>query len=367
MLQKNDMRVCKLRRSIYGLKQASRNWFAKLKTRLVEMGFKQSLVDYSLFTHTTGNKITHLLVYVDGIIITGNNNEVMMMLKKKLQEAFYIKDLGKLRFFLGLELLYLPQGIHISQRKYVLDTLKDYGLLGCKPSTIPMDRTSHIEADDSETLKDPTTYRRLVRKLIYLLITRVDITHAVTSLSQYMQEPRQSHMDAALKVLRFLKGSPGRGLMYRHDNVIKIVAHCDADWAACQKTRRSITGYCVSLGTSLISWKSKKQPVVSRSSAEAEYRSMAHATSEITFIQYFLNEFKVKDTKEAILHCDNVSAIHIANNPIFHERIKHIEIDCHFIREKIQSGSIQLAFIGTINQPADLLTKPLGEKKQLNF
>lgn len=137
---------------------------------------------------------------MDDIIITGNNNEVIIMLKRKLQETFHIKDLGKLRFFLGLKLLYLPPGIHISQRKYVLDTLKDYGLLRCKSSSIPMDRTLHIETDDSKVLRDPTPYRRLVGKLIYLLITRVDITYAVTSLSQHMQQPKQSHMDATLKV-----------------------------------------------------------------------------------------------------------------------------------------------------------------------
>lgn len=142
--------------------------------------------------------------------------------------------------------------------------------------------------------------------------------------------------------------------MYKHNNKIEIIAHCDADWEACPKTRRSITGYCVSLGTSLISWKSKKQPVVSRSSAEAEYISMAYTTVEVTFIQYLLHEFKVKVAEGAILYCDNVSAIHIATNPIFHERTKHIEIDCHFIREKIQSDSIRLAFIGTTNQAADL-------------
>lgn len=190
-----------------------------------------------------------------------------------------------------------------------------------KPSTIPMDRNHHLGKDDKPPLSDPMSYHKLVGKLIYLLITRIDITHAMTSLSQHMQAPTKAHMDVALKVLWYLKGSLRRGLHYRNNTTLEIVGHCDVDWAMCPTTRRSITRYHISLRLSLISWKSKKQLVVSRSFVEAEYHSMAHATMEITFIQYLLKDFNILSTKEVTLHCT-----------------KYNEIDCHFVHEKIQSA-----------------------------
>lgn len=150
-----------------------------------------------------------------------------------------------------------------------------------------------------------------------------------------MHHPRKPHLEAALRVLRFIKGTPGQGLLFPTINNLTLKAFCDSDWAGCPTTRRSITGYCVFLGNSLISWKSKKQPNVARSSTEAEYRAMAATCLELTWLRYILHDLRVIQNGPTPLHCDNQAALHIAANPIFHECTKHIEIDCHIVREKL--------------------------------
>ena len=177
--------------------------------------------------------------------------------------------------------------------------------------------------------------------MIYLTITRPEIAYPVHIISQFMQAPKASHMEAATRVLRYLKGCAGKGLLLKSDCDLQLYAYCDSDWGACPITRRSLTGYFVTLGRSPISWKTKKQTTVSRSSAEAEYRAMATVTSELIWIKSLLASLGMFIKAPIPLHCDNQAAIHIARNPVFHERTKYIEIDCHFIRERILSGELQ--------------------------
>lgn len=178
-----------------------------------------------------------------------------------------------------------------------------------------------------------------------------------------MQAPRQGHWDAALRVLRYLKSSPGQGIVLPKDNDLQLTAYCDSDWASCPLTRRSITGYLMKLGTAPISWKTKKQTTVSRSSSEAEYRAMAYATSEIIWLRSLLKCLQVNCSTPTILYCDNQAALHLAANPVFHERTKHIEVDCHFIREYLQTGAIKTDYVPTKQQQADIFTKALGAKQ----
>ena len=295
--------VCRLNKSLYGLKQASRNWFSKFSSAIQQAGFQQSKADYSLFTKTCGSSFTVVLIYVDDILLTGNNLQEMEHLKSVLLKKFRIKDLGNLKYFLGLEFSRSKKGIFVSQRKYSLDILQDAGLSGAKPETFPMEQHLKLTPDDGELLHDPTHYKRMVGRLIYLTVTRPDIVYSVQTLSQYMHQPRKPHLQAALRVLRYIKGSPGQGLLFPAANDLSLKAYCDSDWAGCKATRKSVTGFCVFMGDALISWKSKKQSNVSRSSAKAEYRAMATTCLELTWLQYILRDLKVLQDKPIALYC----------------------------------------------------------------
>lgn len=358
--RQGETRVCKLQKSLYGLKQASRNWYSKLSTVLLSAGFKQSQADHSLFTRHTGPNILVVLVYVDDLLVTGNDLTSIRHLQEFLSSKFQLKDLGKLKYFLGIEVARSTKGIFINQRKYILDILTDAGQSGCRPASTPMEQHLKLTADSGEPLSDPSPYRRLIGRLIYLTISRPDITFAVNLLSQFMQTPRVPHLDAATRILRYLKGTASHGLLFSASSDLTLTGYTDSDWASCPMTRRSTTGYFITLGHSPISWRTKKQSVVSRSSAEAEYRAMASTTCELVWLRQLLLDLAVPPSSPISLHCDNQAALHIARNPVFHERSKHIEIDCHLIREKVQQGLLQLHHIASADQLADIFTKALG-------
>ncbi|KAF5472623.1 hypothetical protein F2P56_009325 [Juglans regia] len=271
----------------------------------------QSKVDYSLFTRSNGASFIALLVYVDDILIASNDSHVIDDLKLLLDTKFKLKDLGQLKYFLGLEVARSPKGISLCQRKYALEILQDAGYLGAKPAAFPIEQNLKLSKDSGILLADPTIFRRLIGRLLYLTITRPDLTFSVHWLSQYMDKPREPYL--------------------------QIKAFTDSDWASCPDTRKSTTGYCVFLGDFLVSWKSKKLQTISRSSAEAEYRSMATTTCEIVWLLSLLSDFRISHSNSAHLFCDNTAALHIAANPVFHERTKHIELDCHFVRDKLPS------------------------------
>ncbi|RZB60128.1 Retrovirus-related Pol polyprotein from transposon RE2 [Glycine soja] len=359
--------VCKLHRSFYGLKQSPRAWFGKFSHVVRMFGLKRSEADHSVFyCHTSPEKCVYLIVYVDDIVITRNDTTKITQLKEHLFSHFQIKDLGPLKYFLGIEVAQSGDGVVISQRKYALDILEETGMQNCRPVESPMDPNLKFMADQSDVYPDPERYRRLVEKLIYLTITRPDISFAVGVVSHFMQNPHLDHWNAVMRILRYVKKAPGQGLLYEDKGNTQLSGYCDADWAGCPMDRRSTLGYCVFIGGNLISWKSKKQTVVARSSAEAEYRSMTMVTCELMWIKQFLQELRFCEELPMKLYCDNQAALHIASNPVFHERTKHIEIDCHFIREKFLSKEIVTEFIGSNDQPADILTKSLrGPKIQI--
>ncbi|GMJ10230.1 hypothetical protein HRI_004692200 [Hibiscus trionum] len=304
--------VCRLNKSIYGLKQAFRQWFITFSQVVLKFGFVQSPSDHSLFTKGSGDNFIALLVYVDDIVLAGKDLGQLASVKEFLQQHFKLRDLGNLRYFLGFEIARNSNGISLSQRKYALQLLEDTSLLASKPATTPLIAPHKLSSSEGEPLADPQQYRRLVGRLLYLTQTRPDITYSVHRLN----------------------------------------------YAACPNSRRSVTGYCMYFGTSLISWKSKKQQTVSRSSCEAEYRAMTSATCELMWLTSLLSSFGVKVSSTS-LYCDNQSAIQLASNQMFHERSKHIEVDCHFIRDKVRESFLKLFHLRSACQLADILTKSL--------
>ena len=211
--------VCRLHKSLYGLKQASRQWNHKLSTVISSAGFVQTSSDHSLFVQHSASSFVAALVYVDDILIVGDNDTAIENFKDSLKQAFKLRDLGDAKYFLGFEIARNADGISINQRKYTLELLQDAGYLGCKPVSVPMEPNSKLSDSSGDLLSDPSIYRKIVGKLLYLTHTRPDITYAVHKLSQFMSAPRGDHLKAAQRVLRYLKNDPAQGLFYSASSI----------------------------------------------------------------------------------------------------------------------------------------------------
>ncbi|GJS41978.1 uncharacterized mitochondrial protein-like protein, partial [Tanacetum coccineum] len=326
--------VCKLRKALYGLKQAPRAWYEKFATVVTSFGFVSSHHDSTLFVKQSSVGRTLLSLYVDDMIITVDDCVGIESLKLKLAHHFAMKDLGLLHYFLVIE----------NYRKIVED--------------IPIDAKVKYTTTDGDPLPDQSLYRTIAGSLVYLTVTRLDISYAVHIVSQFVSAPTTVHWDVVLHILRYLQGTQFQNLLFPSTSVLDSRAYCDSDWAGDVVLHKSTTGFCIFMGDSLISWKSKKQDVLSKSSTEAENRAMAVTTSEIVWLRWLLANMGVRISRSTPLHFDNRSAIQIARNSVFHEHSKHIEIDCHFTRHHLQAGTISLPFVPYTLQIADVFTKP---------
>ena len=241
----------------------------------------------------------------------------------------------------------------------MLDILEETGLLRSKPVETPMDLNVKLYEDQGKLLSNPERYCRLVGKLNYLTITRPDISFVVSVLSQFMKDPHLPHWEAVIRIVRYLKVHPGCGLLYKANGHLRVEVYTDANWAGSPSDRKSTTRYCTFLGGNLMTWRSKKQTIVARFSAEVEYRAMAHTSCELMWIKHLLKELRFVVKLPMTMHCDNQAAIYIVSNPVFHERTKHIEVDCHITREKVEDGVIATPYVFTRVQIADMFTKTL--------
>jgi hypothetical protein len=350
--------VCQLQKALYGLKQAPRAWFERFTSHLLTMGFTPSLADPSLFLYRQGSTVVYLLLYVDDIIVTGNQPTVVQSLITKLAQEFDIKDLGQLKFFLGLQIDYRSSGFFVHQQKYATDLLAKFNMSTCKPCSTPFVSLSRIRKDDGIPLSDPTPFRSMVGGLQYLTFTRPDLSYAVNHICQFMHQPTDHHLVAAKRILRYVQGTLHHGLTFR-PGPLSLTAFTDSDWAGDPMDRRSTTGLIVFLGHNPITWQSKKQPTVARSSTEAEYRALANCAADLAWVRMVLKDLGIFLHAPPTIWCDNLSALALATNPVFHARTKHVEVDYHFIREKVTNRDLQLHHISTDDQLADILTKAL--------
>ncbi|CAA7049059.1 unnamed protein product [Microthlaspi erraticum] len=351
--------VCRLNKAVYGLKQAPRAWYTELSTFLLSLGFINSLADSSLFILKSGTHLIYILVYVDDILVTGDTKDGITRILKLLADRFSIKNPEDLNYFLGLEVHRTSAGLHLSQRKYIIDLLHRHNMTNAKPVTTPMASSPKLTLTTDKPLSDPTPYRQLVGSLQYLQFTRLDIAFAVNRLSQYMHCPTDAHWQATKRILRYLAGTPAHGIFFSSTNNLSLRAYSDVDWGGDSHDYASTNAYIVYLGNHPISWLAKKQKGVSRSSTEAEYRAVANTAAELRWICNILTELGINLSTPPILFCDNVGATFLCANPVFHSRMKHIALDYHFVRGHIQDGALRVAHVNTKDQLADALTKPL--------
>ena len=273
-----------------------------------------------------------------------------------------MKDLGQFKYFLGIEVVRSKDGVLLSQRKYVLDLLIETGMLDCKPVETPMEMNHKLRILPDQAPTDKGRYQRLVGRLIYLSHTRPDISYAVSVVSQFMHAPSEEHMEAVYWILRYLKSTLGKGLLFSKNGISNIEGYTDSDWAGDQTTRRSTSCYFTFVEGNLVTWKSKKQKVVARSSAEAEFRGMAHGVCKLLWKRNILRDLGIEHATPMNLYCDNKAAIQIAQNPVQHDRTKHVEVNRHFIKENLDEKIIQFPFIQSESQLADMLTKAVSGK-----
>lgn len=352
-------KVCKLKRSLYGLKQASRCWNEKFTHFIKSFEFVACDADPCVFVCNKNNELVILAIYVDDGLLAATNEININSIITHLKKHFEVKEF-EAKYFLGFEITQMTNGsVHLSQRAYIEKVIERFNMKDANPVTTPMENRGESENGDAEKVDFP--YREAIGSLIYLSVgARPDISFAVGYLGRFAEKPTKSHVTAVKRVIRYLKGTNTYGILfpYNGDNQLSLSAYSDADFAGEAHTRKSTSGYCFLLGMGLISWGSERQKSVALSTTESEYIAGSQTVKEMVWIDQLLRNLN-QDIEKPLLHMDNQSALKLIKNPEFHKRTKHIDVRYHFIREKFENNLFDLIYVGTHNQLADIFTKPL--------
>ncbi|KAJ9546465.1 hypothetical protein OSB04_019008 [Centaurea solstitialis] len=351
-----------LDKALYGLKQAPRAWYEELSKHLLSKGFKKGSVDSTLFLMKEGEHIVVIQIYVDDIIFGSTSRELCKKFETVMTEEFKMSMMGEINFFLGLQVRQFSDGIFINQSKYIFDLLKKYDMSGCHSIGTPMATGNSIGPDHEGKDVDLRNYRSMVGSLMYLTASRPDIMFATCVCARYQAKPKESHLAAVKRIFRYLKGTPYYGIWYPKGLGFELQAYTDADYGGCNMDRKSTSGHLQFLGNKLVSWASKKQQCVSTSTAESEYVAAASCCSQVLWMQSQLRDYGL-EYKKIPIYCDSKSAIAISANPVQHSKTKHIDIRYHFLKDNVEKENIELYFVNTEYQLADLFTKALDEKR----
>jgi len=362
-------KVCRLRRSLYGLKQSGRAWYQKLDSTLLKHGFQRTTADPSLYRRGNGANASYIAIYVDDIIYACPNSTVMQEIKDTLHEEFNMKDLGKIHYILGMQIDYDKEKgtLFLHQSKYALSILERYGMANARPAGAPMDKSVHLRKpaepptiDEMQEMRH-IPYLSAIGSLMYLSqATRPDLAYAIGALSRFNSDPRPVHWKAVKRVMQYLVTTHDLGLLYRRQpGTVSLAGYCDADFAGDLDNRRSTSGYAYLSGGATISWASKLQATVALSTAEAEYVATSFAAREAIWLRKLFTELHLPDPSPVELRTDNQSSMAIAKNPVHHQRTKHIDVAHHFIRGALEDGTIALSYCPSAEMAADVLTKPL--------
>ncbi|KAL0334641.1 UNVERIFIED_CONTAM: Retrovirus-related Pol polyprotein from transposon TNT 1-94 [Sesamum radiatum] len=308
---------------------------------LQKNGFSRCLHEYALYVKKDKGDILYICIYVDDLILTGNNQHMYENFKKVMAQEFEMSDMGLMSYYLGLEVKQRSDGIFISQEAYARETLKKFKMKECNPVTTPIECGVKLSKDDGARKVDSTTFRSLVGSLRYLTCTRPDILFAVGLVSRFMENPSEEHMNAAKRILRYLKGTFDYGIFYTSSNDVCLKGYCDSDYAGDVDDRKSTTGFVFYFGENAISWCSRKQPIVTLSTCESEYVATTAGTCHAIWLRRLLSELYFAQDRATKIMVDNKSAIALAKNPVFHDRSKHIDARFHFIRDCIANKEIE--------------------------
>ncbi|XP_027340865.1 uncharacterized protein LOC113854179 [Abrus precatorius] len=364
--EKHEHKVYKLKKALYGLKQAPRAWNKRIDEFLCQVEFLKCVSEFGVYIKTViHNKLEEKLIiclYMDDLLVTGSSEELINEFKSQMLSEFEMSDLERLSYFLGIEFVQTKSGIVMHQTKYASDLLKRFNMLQSNPAGTPSAVGLHLEQNAAEEPVDPAVYRKMVGSLRYLCHTRPDLNHSVGLISRFMQEPKQSHMTAAKRILRYLRGTTEFGILFsrntNHEDM-KLIGFSDSDWCGDKGDRKSTAGYIFFIEGAPISWSSKKEPVVALSSSEAEYIAAAEAACQAAWLEKLMNELKIKLKSKTTLMVDNKSAIDLAKNPICHGKSKHIKTRFHFLRDQVNQGKLNVDFCKLEFQLADIFTKAL--------
>lgn len=366
-------KVCKLKKAIYGLKQAGRVWNVKLDGALKEIGFRRSEVDPCIYYNVNGRLMTFIGVYVDDSLIASNDKQMQRILHDELHKRFKMKDLGEANCCIGLRISRLRSNgeISIDQEKHIVELLQKFNMVDCNPAATPSDPNQKLtkemcpKTEEEMEAMSNVPYQQLVGSLLYIAQgSRPDIAWSVNNVSKFNQNPGQSHWVAAKRILRYLKGTSNAKLKFTKNGNANFIGYCDSDYASDCEDRRSCSGYVFLLQNGAISWNSKRQQTVALSTTEAEYMSLASAVQEALWLRQFFKEFE--DNEDGtVVNCDNRSALDLASTTGYHKRTKHIDVRHHFLRQRVENKEIVLNHVGTNDMVADVLTKPLFAERHL--
>eukprot|EP00257_Ricinus_communis_P015773 XP_015573748.1 uncharacterized protein LOC107261134 [Ricinus communis] len=298
-------------------------------------------------------------LYVDDIIYIGNCSVMFEKFKKSMMVEFEMSDLGMMHYFLGIEVMQSSTGVFISQKKYVQEILDRFKMKDCNPASTPSEFAWKLNKDAEGKKVDSTIYKQIVGSLMYLTSTRPDIMHAVSVISRYMECPTEMHLLTAKRILRYLQGTKEFGLFYKKGGKSALIGFTDSDYARDVEDWKSTSGFFFSLGSEVVSWSSKKQPIVTLSTTEAEFVAATSCAYQAIWLRNILKELRFKQEEATTIYCDNSSAIKLSKNHVLHGRSKHIDVKYHFLRDLTNDGVINLIYYRSKDQIADILTKSL--------
>jgi hypothetical protein len=299
-------------------------------------------------------------LYVDDLIYTGNCEELFEGFIDSMKKHFDMTDLGKMRYFLGVEVTQNANGIFIHQQKYAREILSRFGMEECNMVCNPIVPGSKLARDENGKMVDATNFKQMVGCLMYLLATRPDLAYSVCLIARYMERPTEIHAASAKRILRYLKGTLNYGILYKKDELgSELKGWTDSDYAGDLDDRKSTSGYVFKLGSGAISWSSKKQAIVTLSTTEAEFVAAASCACQGMWLRKILQHLGHTQNECTKIYCDNSSSIKLSKNPIMHGRCKHIDVRYHFLRDLTKDGIVEMVHCNSGDQIADIFTKPL--------